>query len=77
MEKRESRERQQPKKVDYGAINLVRIDYKDVSILRKFTDPYGRIISRRKTNVSAAHQRKVGDAIKRARFMGFLPYVAR
>lgn len=73
----EKREPKQTKKVDYGAINIARVDYKDASILRKFTDPYGRIISRRKTNISAAQQRQVSDAIKRARFMGFLPYVAR
>ncbi len=65
------------KKVDYASINLNRIDYKDISILKKFTDSYGRIVSRRRTKVSSAHQRKVADAIKRARFMGLLPFIAR
>lgn len=52
------------------------IDYKDVSTLRKFTNPYGRILSRRRTGLTASNQRRVANAIKRARFMGFLPYVA-
>ena len=67
----------QAKKVDYASINLNRIDYKDTSILKKFTDSYGRVVSRRRTQVSAAHQRRVAEAIKRARFMGFLPFIAR
>lgn len=52
------------------------IDYKDVSILKKFLNPHGRMMSRKRTGVSAPMQRQLAEAVKRARFMGLLPYVA-
>ena len=52
------------------------IDYKDVNSLRRFINPYGRILSKRRTGLTAINQRKLAQAIKRARFMGLLPYVA-
>ena len=57
--------------------NIKFVDYKDTDILRKFLNPHGRIISRKRTNISAKFQRDLGNAVKRARFMGLLPYVAR
>jgi small subunit ribosomal protein S18 len=53
------------------------IDYKDVEVLRKFVNPHGRILSGKRTGVSAKMQRQLADAIKRARFMGLMPFVAR
>ncbi|HEU0080866.1 MAG TPA: 30S ribosomal protein S18 [Candidatus Paceibacterota bacterium] len=53
------------------------IDYKDVDILKKFLNPHARIQGTKRTNVSATNQRKLATAVKRARFMGLLPYVAR
>lgn len=53
------------------------IDYKDVEVLRKFINPHGRILSGKRTGVSAKMQRQLADAIKRARFMGLMPFVAR
>lgn len=53
------------------------IDYKDVSVLKKFLNPNGRILSSRRTGVCAKNQRKLAEAIKRARFMGLLPYINR
>jgi small subunit ribosomal protein S18 len=55
--------------------NIKYFDYKDVELLKKFLNPHGRILSRRQTQLSALNQRKLGTAIKRARFMGLLPYV--
>lgn len=52
------------------------IDYKDLNSLRKFINPYGRILSKRRTGLTAINQRRLAQAIKRARFMGLLPYVA-
>jgi small subunit ribosomal protein S18 len=52
------------------------IDYKDVATLRKFISGQGKILSRKRTGTSAVYQRAVTEAIKRARFMGLLPYVA-
>jgi small subunit ribosomal protein S18 len=57
--------------------NITYIDYKDVDILKKFINPHGRMTARKRTGVSAGHQRQLATAIKRARFMGLLPFVAR
>lgn len=59
------------------ASNIKYIDYKDVETLKHFTNPHARLLPRKKTNLSAAHQRMVARSIKRARFMGLLPYVSR
>ncbi len=53
------------------------IDYKDVEVLRKFISPVnGKIKPRRITGTSAKYQRKLAKAIKQAREVGFLPFVA-
>ena len=51
------------------------VDYKDVELLKKLVNRHGRIVGRRKTGCCAASQHAVTKAIKRARFMGLLPYV--
>ena len=56
--------------------NIKYIDYKDTEILKRFLNPHGRIISRKRTGISAKYQRQLAVAVKRARFMGLLPYVA-
>lgn len=62
-----------PSRVGSG-IRTDDIDYKKVAILSKFLDRRGRILSRRKTRVSAKAQRKAAQAIKRARHLALLPY---
>lgn len=59
-------------KIDY-------IDYKDVDTLKAFLTPHARIQSRRKNKneIPSKNQRQLAVAIKRARFMGLLPYVSR
>lgn len=57
--------------------NIKYIDYKDVDILKKFINPHGRMMSRKRTGVSSGHQRQLAEAVKRARFMGLLPFVSR
>ena len=57
--------------------NIKHIDYKDVDILKKFLNPHARMMARKRTGVSAKYQRQLALAIKRARFMGLLPFVAR
>lgn len=65
------------KKQDYFNQNSIKfIDYKDTEILVKFVNPHARILNRRKTGLTAKNQRALANAIKRARFMGLLPYVA-
>ena len=61
---------------DYFEENQIKyIDYKDVDTLRKFINPFGRILSRRRTGLTAKNQRKLANAIKRSRFMGLMPYL--
>ena len=63
---------------DFFTQNSIKyIDYKDSDILKKFINPFGRILSRKRTNLSAKNQRALAMAIKRARFMGLMPYIAR
>jgi small subunit ribosomal protein S18 len=52
------------------------IDYKDTDLLKKFLNPHARILGKKRTGVSAEYQKKLATAIKRARFMGLLPYVS-
>ncbi|MHB1316553.1 MAG: 30S ribosomal protein S18 [Minisyncoccota bacterium] len=57
--------------------NIQHIDYKDVDLLKKFLNPHARMLSRKRTGTSAKSQRSLAEAVKRARFMGLLPYIAR
>lgn len=52
------------------------VDYKDVAMLKKMCDGQGKLFSRRRSGNCAAFQRAAGSAVKRARFMALLPYVA-
>jgi small subunit ribosomal protein S18 len=52
------------------------VDYKDLELLAKLTSRQGKILSRRKSGCTAASQHAVTRAIKRARYMALLPYVA-
>ena len=52
------------------------IDYKDVELLKRFISANGKIIPRRVTGTRAKYQRMLATAIKRARQMALLPYVA-
>jgi len=52
------------------------IDYKDVDTLKRFINDQGKILPRRVTGTSAKYQRQLSVAIKRAREMALLPYIA-
>ena len=65
------------RKVCYFTKNKITyIDYKDVELLKKFISPNGKITPRRVTGTSAEYQRMLATAIKRARQMALLPYIA-
>jgi small subunit ribosomal protein S18 len=71
---------QKTQKTDKEATNsndFSSIDYKDVEALKKYLNPHARMLSKKKTNMSAKHQRMIAMAIKRARFMALIPYVAQ
>jgi small subunit ribosomal protein S18 len=57
--------------------NIQYIDYKDTELLKKFLTPHARVQAKKRTGVDAKHQRKLDIAVKRARFMALLPYIAR
>ena len=54
-----------------------KIDYKDVKLLQRFISERGKIVPSRITAVSAKKQRELAQAIKRARYLGLLPYVVK
>jgi small subunit ribosomal protein S18 len=52
------------------------IDYKDANFLLKFVNEQGKILPRRLTGTSTKYQKKVAQAVKRARHLSLMPYVA-
>lgn len=65
-------------KQDYFSANNIKyIDYKDVEILKRFLNPNGKILNHKRTGVTAKNQRKLTKAVKYARFLGLLPFVAK
>lgn len=56
--------------------NVRDIDYKNVDILKRYILERGKISPRRMTGTCAFHQRKLSTAIKRARLLAMLPYIA-
>ncbi len=51
------------------------VDYKEVELLRKFMTISNKVMSRKRAGTSAAEQRHIRRAIKRARFIALLPYI--
>ncbi len=58
------------------AKHLNYVDYKDIEYLQRFTNEQGKILPRRVTNTSAKTQRQITRAVKRARHLAMLPFVA-
>jgi len=67
-----------PKKNCFFCANdLDKIDYKNVDLLKKFINSYGQILPKRRTGVCSKHQRKLAQAVKRARIMALLIFTNR
>jgi len=64
------------RKCKFTKAGLEYIDYKNVDMLNRFINDQGKILPRRVTGTSAKHQRQLAKAVKRARFLGLIPYVA-
>jgi len=64
------------KSCPYCRDKVDQVDYKDISALRRFVSERGKIRSRRITGACRRHQRQVARAVKRARELALLPYVA-
>ena len=54
-----------------------KIDYKDIDLLKLFIKEQGKILPRRATGVTVQQQRQIAKAIKRARALALLPFVAQ
>jgi len=65
------------KSCPFSGPNAPKIDYKDVKLLGRFVSERGKIVPSRITAVSTKKQRVLAQAIKRARFLGLLPYVLK
>lgn len=65
------------KSCPFSGPHAPKIDYKDVKLLQRFLSERGKIVPSRITAVSTKKQRELARAIKRARFLALLPYVAR
>jgi len=72
--KRASRFREQAK-CRFCRDKIQEVDYKDIGTLDKLTTQQGKIFSRKRGGNCARHQRSCKRAIKRARFLGLMPYV--
>lgn len=53
------------------------ISYKDTQLLQRFLSSYFKIVPRKRSGTCIKHQRKLSEAIKRARFLALIPYTAR
>lgn len=60
----------------FSKAGLEYIDYKDTELLQRFMNDQGKILPRRVTGTSAKYQRQLATAVKRARILGMIPYVA-
>ena len=66
--------RGRPKSCPFSGKHALKIDYKDVNLLRRYVSERGKMMPSRITAVSMKKQRELAQAIKRARFLALLPY---
>ena len=62
---------------EFCADKVTGVDFKDVGRLRRYLSDAGKIMPRRQVSTCARHQRQVGTALKRARYLALLPYVQK
>ena len=66
-----------PQQCFFCSQNLKSVDYKEVDLLKRFVSSQAKIIDPKHTGICTSHQRKVAEAVKRARFLALLPFVRR
>lgn len=82
-EKREKRDKRDKKKFKrlrprdcrFLRLGVDIVDWKDVATLQRLCTGQSKVLARKRSGTSALFQRKVKEAIKRARFMALMPYV--
>ncbi len=57
--------------------NIKEIDFKNTELLRKFISGLAKIRAKKRTGVCSSHQKRLAQAIKRARFLGLLAYTPK
>jgi small subunit ribosomal protein S18 len=65
------------KKCEFSQKKIGYVDYKNISLIKRFLTDKGRIVPARTTGLCPAYQRKLTVAIKRARHLALLPFVNR
>ena len=65
-----------PKICQFCSDKEAKINYKDIDLLRRYVMEDGKIRPRRQTGTCAKHQRQIAAAVKKARFVALLPFVA-
>ena len=76
IRERDRRQSTRRKPCKFCADRVEQIDYKDVTRLQKFTSERGKMLPSRVSGTCASHQRQLARAIKRARHVALLPFVA-
>ena len=71
----ESRRRRRPRQCAFCVSKVSDIDYKQVELLRPYVMERGKIRPRRQTGLCAKHQRRLAQAIKRARHLALVPFI--
>ena len=71
-----NRGRRRRKVCHFASNKIAVVDYKDAELLKRFISDRGKILPRRVTGTSSKYQRKLTVAIKRARHMALLPFIA-
>lgn len=65
------------KECRFCAEKLDDVDYKDVKLLQRYLNSYGKIETRKRTGTCLKHQRRVAIALKRSRHLALLPFVVK
>ena len=76
FKKRRKRKFIKVKKCRFTVEKIAYISYMDINRLRKYVTERGKVLPRRITGTSSRHQKQLSSAIRKARFMAFMPYVA-
>ncbi len=76
MDAKQMRPHKRKKVCSFCVDKVTMIDFKDTAKLRHYISERGKILPRRTTGTCAAHQRQLTTAIKRARAIALLPYLA-
>lgn len=78
---RQQQKKRKPRRPDMGRFRTIsvkpeEIDYKNVALLQRLVSAQGKLFGRKRTGLSAAHQRALALEIKRSRFLAMMPFVS-